>query len=725
MTYDQQNPNCDVTKPSRRGHSRTLTLRTARPESDADAENTFVASVFDLSERQLVTQLVRSSERLLTSTFNALQDTVMVIDRELRVVVSNGQGLISRADGSAKCHECFFGHQVPCPNCCVRKVFETGEPVSQEMVEPRFRRVFEVRAFPIADDAGDVTLVAEHVREITDRKRAEESLQESEALFRAITENSGDLTIIVDRAGHIKYLSPAITRITGQRPEELLGKPPRRFMHPDDVATVDEAIEFARTQQRRGQPQSIQGRMRHCDGHWVWLEATVTSMLDVPGVDGIVANVRDITERIQTQRELQSYAAAMRESNESLARLNRQAEAATRAKSEFLANMSHEIRTPLTAIMGFAEMLLTEGDIGKAPPQRIEAVHTIIRNSDYLLRLINDILDLSKIEAGKMEIERQTVTLRELVDEVVQLTQLRAREKQLPIHVSYESAVPTLIHTDPTRLRQVLINLVANAIKFTESGHVGISIRYERDGRNGPELQFAVSDTGIGMSEEQLQRLFQPFTQADGSTTRRFGGTGLGLSISKRLVEWLGGRIEVTSQPGQGSTFRVSIDPGKVDGASFILPIGNAPQSHDAAVARPAASPVDLNHRILLAEDALDTQRLVKVILAKAGAEVVCVTDGQAAFETALAARRDGTPFDLILMDMQMPVLDGYEATRRLRLANYQGPIVALTAHAMSGEREKCLNAGCDGYATKPINREALLQTVAQFALKIHPTKSP
>ncbi|MBN2473914.1 MAG: response regulator [Pirellulales bacterium] len=416
-------------------------------------------------------------------------------------------------------------------------------------------------------------------------------------------------------------------------------------------------------------------------------------------------------------KELLEYSAALEQANLAHEQLSQAADAANRAKSEFLANMSHEIRTPLTAVLGFADLLL-----GSLENQAdLEAASIIKRNGGHLLEVINDILDLSKIEAGKMHVERTACSPCQIVDDVVSLMKVRAEGKGLSLNVRHDRAVSATVQSDPTRLRQILTNLVGNAIKFTEVGSVTVTTRLRTDA-GPPTIGFDVSDTGIGMTLEQIGNLFQPFVQGDATMSRRFGGTGLGLMISRRLAGMLGGDISVTSEPGVGSTFSLTVDPGPLD--SQPVPAHTTQVDPDGALLRerPAASKIMLPHRILLAEDGPDNQRLISFILRSAGAEVTVAENGQVALEKAIGTQphRGGEhggrepPFDLILMDMQMPVLDGYEATRQLRSAGYAGPIIALTAHAMAGDRRRCLEVGCDDYAAKPIQREQLVALVAK-----------
>jgi len=391
-----------------------------------------------------------------------------------------------------------------------------------------------------------------------------------------------------------------------------------------------------------------------------------------------------------------------------------EAEAATRTKSEFLANMSHEIRTPMTAILGFSEIVLANTQ----EAHNVEGLETIQRNGEYLLSIINDILDISKIESGKLDIENISFSPTRLIDEVASLIRVRMSAKGLTLKIEYDGPIPDKIQSDPTRLRQIIINLLGNAIKFTEVGEVRLVVRVLRPDSTKPQLQIECIDTGMGMSEQQLEKLFQPFVQADTSTTRKFGGTGLGLTICKRLAEMLGGEISVASEMDNGSTFTVSVATDSLEGVQWV----DSPTELDEATAvgqqknRSTEAPISLNSRVLLAEDGPDNQRLISFVLKKAGAVVTIAENGQVAYDLATEAVAKQEPFDVILMDMQMPILDGYSATTKLRKAGYEGPILALTAHAMSSDRDKCINAGCDDYTTKPINRTELLSMVATYS---------
>jgi len=391
--------------------------------------------------------------------------------------------------------------------------------------------------------------------------------------------------------------------------------------------------------------------------------------------------------------------------NEELAVASEKALEATRAKSAFLATMSHEIRTPLTAIIGFAEASL---DKDQTMADRVTATKTIIRSGKHLLDIINDILDLSKTEANKLDLELNQFSLFEMLHDVQTLMSERAREKQLPFTIEYQLPLPKQIVSDELRMKQILINLCGNAIKFTQMGRVGISVWYAKDNH---QVGFDVIDTGIGLSDAQCSTIFEPFTQADSSTTRKYGGTGLGLSLSRELATLLGGEISVKSIEAVGSRFTFTADAGSTEHVEFVHKVEDIPKPQKGMEL--STETTKLKGRILLAEDNADNQRLISMLLHKIGAKVTVAENGQIAIDRALNEN-----YDLIFMDMQMPVMGGMEAIRHLREIGYTKPIVALTANAMKQDYDNCIEAGSDGFLTKPVDREHLYTTTAKYLQK-------
>lgn len=380
------------------------------------------------------------------------------------------------------------------------------------------------------------------------------------------------------------------------------------------------------------------------------------------------------------------------------------ADAANESKSAFLANMSHEIRTPMTAILGYADLAYELVDNREAK----QHLQTVKRNGKFLLDIINDILDLSKIEAGKLDINQERFAVNRLLEDVRSIMEVRASEKNLDLEVEYHGLIPAEIESDPKRLKQILINLVGNAIKFTERGNVRVVVRLLR---NEGLLKFEVIDTGIGISKHQRAKLFQPFSQGDAKVSRIFGGTGLGLAISQRLATMLGGTISVHSEVDKGSKFAVTIQAGDLAGVDMIQPR----ETTEPLRTDQLTESIVLTCHVLVVDDRRDIRYLTRAILSAVGAKVSEAEDGYAAIEKMEDGREKGKTFDLILLDMQMPRLDGYETAVQLRARGYTAPIIALTADAMQGDMARCMECGCNSYLSKPIDAERLRNTVYEY----------
>ncbi len=557
---------------------------------------------------------------------------------------------------------------------------------------------------------------------IAEARRANEEVYEIERRFQTMADSAPVLLWMANEDGECVFTNQTWVDVTGRPVVEAQGMGWLVLLHPDDVAST---LAVYRTATREQAPMQVEFRLRHADGTYRWMLSAGRPRFDRAGTClGYIGCATDITDRkeIEAERqrrlfeEVSARERAQREADElallnvELAAAREAAQDASRLKSEFLANVSHEIRTPMTVILGYADML---ADRHTTEPDRARCVDKIRRNGEHLITVLNDILDISKIEAGRLMVERVPCSAVAIVAQVASLLRVQALEKGLELAVEYRGLIPETILSDPTRLRQILLNLVGNAVKFTQSGGVRVVVTLA-DGPAAGErsVRVDVVDTGIGIRPEVCAMLFQPFVQGDPSMTRQFGGTGLGLTIAKRLATMLGGDLVVASMPGEGSTFTLTVACGPLEAVSVCRDPG------EAVIPAPPSAPGSVHRlrgRILLAEDSADSRRLIGFYLERAGAEVHFAHHGAEASDLALAAERAGSPFDVVLMDMQMPVLDGYRAIMALRSAGYPRPIVGLTAHAMAGDRDKCLAAGCDDYATKPIDEDVLIATVEQY----------
>ncbi|QDV40478.1 Aerobic respiration control sensor protein ArcB [Stieleria neptunia] len=527
--------------------------------------------------------------------------------------------------------------------------------------------------------------------DITEQKESQQRIRDSEQRFRNMANAAPAMIWVSDQSHQCTFLSQRWCDFTGQSEREGLGTGWIEAVHPDDRQSTRQAF---LTAVDRHEPFELDFRLRAADDSYRWaIDAGQPRFDESGGFVGYVGSVIDAHDRHEAQSALQEARAVAVAANES--------------KSAFLANMSHEIRTPMTAILGYADLLgdLTDNEEAK------QHLQTIRRNGDYLLEIINDILDLSKIEAGKLDVQYDNFDPHRLIEDVRSIMEVRASEENLTLNVQYQGKTPRLIHSDAKRLKQILINLVGNAIKFTRQGGVQIRVRFESSSQ---QLLLDVIDTGIGIPDEQLEKLFKPFSQGDASVTRNFGGTGLGLAISQRLAETLGGSITVNSTVGVGSTFTVSIDTGNI-ATSDLVDYSNL-ETDDATETTTAEGAITrLPWHVLVVDDRRDIRFLSKHILTQSGATVDECEDGLHAVNYITACMAGGDCPDLILLDMQMPNLDGYSTAAKLRTLGYTGPIIALTADAMQGDMNKCLEAGCNDYLSKPIDKALMLEKVAAF----------
>ena len=533
---------------------------------------------------------------------------------------------------------------------------------------------------------GDAYLCA-YARDITARKQAHAALRDSEATLRSVTDNSLDYIMLLDLDARIQFINRIVPDLFA---EQVLGA---NYIDYTPVAyrkTVEDCLTRV---VETTQPDRYEAEYHHADGTVLAFETRFAPVLQDGKVAAIVATSTDITERKQAEVMLKQAKDA--------------AEAAAQARSQFLAMMSHEIRTPMNGVIGMTSLLLGT----TLSRQQREYVEVVRASGDALLTIINDILDFSKIEAGRIELEAHGFELRACIAEAVDLFMSVAGKKGIALRYEIDASVPRRLVTDSTRLQQIVVNLVSNAIKFTAEGEVTVSVCTEHLEADVHRLHVSIRDTGIGIASAQLDRLFQPFVQGDATTTRRYGGTGLGLSICKQLCQLLGGDIGVESELGVGSTFHFTITAGSVDEAKEAVREAPARRDKNASPAPKQNASAAALH-ILLAEDNVVNQKVAVRMLERLGYRADVVADGQEAVEALYRQR-----YDVVLMDVQMPQMDGLEATQCLRAelpAARQPYIIALTANAMKGDRERCLDAGMDDYLSKPVKLDALREVLTR-----------
>ncbi len=654
------------------------------------------AMMRELKERRDFIQRVLDSNQDHTVIVEPNGD-IIETNRAWREFAENNGGNCSNGCGIGSNYFAVCQAAVKCGDTIAAKVLEGIHAIQQGKTSrfeleypchsPTEKRWFRISVVPVRGSRDQLLISHANVT-------ARVEIEQQNAWLAAIVEATPDICVVKDANLRVLACNAAFRDAVGaESVKEMIGKTDAEIF---GVDPQQEPIRSYMEDERMAQVLS-RGQFIYREEPVIMHDGTEriyeTRKFPIRGQHGEFIATANISTDITVRKEAE---AALHRANQ--------------AKSEFLANMSHEIRTPMTAILGFSELLL-EPDLSST--ERKQHISSIHNNARHLLTIINDILDMSKIEAGKMTVERIEMNPLQLLAEITSIMKPQAEDKGLQLNLSCQSDIPEQIHSDPTRLRQVLMNLIGNAIKFTEKGSVTVAASMATNEQANPMVRFDVTDTGIGMTSEQCEALskFEAFFQADGSMTRRFGGTGLGLRISHSLVQILGGDVTVTSELGQGSTFSVLIDPGEFSEGQMLKPseaeVKYFTQPIQTEESQIETSPANLEGmRILLAEDGPDNQRLISFLLKKASAEVTIAENGQKAMDEIAKAT---SPFNLVLMDMQMPVLDGYEATRALRQQGCPLPIVALTAHAMVGDREKCLEAGCNDYMTKPVNKKSLL----------------
>jgi PAS domain S-box-containing protein len=652
------------------------------------------AELSRVAERQRAERELREREleaSRLAMVASRTDQMVMILDTGGRIEWANDacarfSGYSLQDVRGTLAHELLRGPQTDASATnAIAEAVVRGEPCRVEFVaytRDGDMRVLEVEGQPLRDDQGRYFQYALISPDITERKRTEAALRESAEYFRALFDESPVAAVIQSPDFHIVRANAAHTRMLEYTIDQVIGKDPISFYHPDDMDAAH-AARRALTSSERG-PMTFERRMLTGDGRTIWVRGHAVRFSDAGGERYMLTILENITESKHIEHVL-------REAKEI-------AESASRAKSQFLANMSHEIRTPMNGVLGMTELLLGT-PLSDKQRRFAEAVY---RSGESLLEIINDILDFSKIEAGKLELESVDFNLRTVVEDVFELLAPRAHQKRIELASRIEPSVPVVVRGDPMRLRQVLTNLVGNAIKFTEAGEVVVSVTCKADPSDpAPPVSFEVRDSGIGMRPEALQKLFTVFMQADQSMSRRYGGTGLGLAISKQLVELMGGRINAESRFGEGSVFCFEVR----------LPAGEA-----AAVATPISTTRLRGRRVILVEDNPTNRSILEAQLRGFGMDVATADNGATALELLRAAARAQTPFDAAVIDMKMPIMDGLTMATELRrdpqLADVR--MVMLTSLGGGNEARLAYDSGIEAYLTKPVRQAELIEALGR-----------
>lgn len=698
LLLDVENPICSYRQQHHDGHYVWLeaTYRLIRNTDGAPAE--FVASVRDVSQRQAVEKRAAEAAALLDDN-NRLFAMAASIAKLGHWRVDLTRAEVSWSSEVHRMHGVDLDHVPTLASGIdryhaddrerVRAIIEeataSGAPfdfTARIVLPDGTAREVAVQGQGEQGPNGDVVSIFGVIQDVSVQAAAQEAIRSSERQYRLLADNATDVILRTDNAGIVTYISPSCVELSGYTVDELLGRPCSDLIHPDDYGSVHAAHIVIITATEAAA--TVEYRLKHKEDGWRWLESHMKPWRsDQSG--GVISAIRDIGQR----KVLESDLVAARDA----------AEGAARAKSAFLANMSHEIRTPMNGVLGFTELVLAGG----LDAQQRRHVELIAESGRSMMRLLNDILDVSKIESGKMELAQEPVDLRHVIRRCIDLMEPVAQAKGVSLLTAFSADIPDRICGDALRLRQILLNLIGNALKFTDRGTVTIQCQVDAD-----QLQLNVADTGIGIAADRIDAIFEQFAQADERTAGRYGGTGLGLTISGNLARLMGGSISAKSVVGKGSTF------------SVVVPLRPAMRRAPEIEVPPPIAPPQRNQkpRVLVAEDHDINQALMMAMAERAGMDATIAVDGLEAIAMVEDAARAGRPYDLVLMDMQMPKLDGLEATRRLRLAGHRPetlPIVALTANAYEEDIRACLDAGMQAHLGKPVRIDELTATLSRF----------
>lgn len=680
--------------------SGTRTLRTSKvPRFDADGNVCgLIGFCSDITEAKQSAAAITEAERLFRVTFDQAAVGIAHCDPEGRWLLAND--VMSRITGYSRQELLETNFQsITHPDDLEADNGHLREFLEGKATERRWEKRYvrkdgsdvnvrvTVSAVSLDNHLERFIVVVQDISDEVDTRQKIAESQEEIVKLSLVADNIQHSVAITNSEGRIEWVNDEFVGMTGYKLEEVVGKKPGSFLQ--GPLTDQETVDRIRTAVAERTPIAEEIVNYHADGEAYWIRLEISPVFDEKG---------ELTQFISTQSDI----TARKRQQGALEKASEAAQAANLAKSEFLANMSHEIRTPLNGILGFTELLI-EGD--ENLEERRDQLRTIRASGRHLLELINSVLDLSKIEAGQLTVEVLNCSPHAILAEVVSILRVRASEKGITLDYEWNGLVPASIQTDPHRFKQLLMNLIGNAIKFTDRGEVRVVAALDNS-QTTPSLRVDIRDTGAGIKADRLDSIFEPFIQADNSVTRQYGGTGLGLSISRKVAESLGGSLTCESIVGLGSCFTAMIATGSLENVELHE---TAPQITDSDVTGSELDAVSLEGlRVLVADDGSTNRKLIRVILARAGAEVKTAENGQLAVQMV-----DEEDFDVILMDMQMPVMDGYTATRRLRENGYTQPIIALTANAMKGDRQKCMQAGCSGYLSKPIDLGELTRTLA------------